>query len=164
MVSSAARELVRETVPSSLGYYQIGNTKVTLRSATVLTAKEGALQILLTPDVLTDEEKAGLEQDPNFPGLSLMMKRTEEYQDRYPYVVVEFKEEGTLTAQEANSFYIMASSIHVPNHTDNINGILPSDIYQLERLERDGEAVTLKFKGQEEIGGEFRSWDFNVQS
>lgn len=163
MVSSAASETPQQPVTGSVGYYQIGDTKVTLRYATVLTSKEGALQVLLTPDVLTDEEEAGLEQNPNFPGLSLMMKRTDEYQNRYPYVVVEFKDDGALSAQEAKSFYIMASSIHVPNHTDNINGILPRDIYQLERLERSGEAVTLKFKGQEEIGGEVRSWDFDVQ-
>jgi len=163
MVSSAATEEAQQPVAESVGYYQIGDTKVTLRYATVLTAKEGVLQILLTPDVLTDEEKAGLEQNPNFPGLSLMMKRTHEYQNRYPFVLVEFKDDGTLTAQEAKSFYIMASSIHVPNHTDNINGILPRGLYQLEQLERNGVAVTLKFKGQEEIGGEVRSWDFDVQ-
>ena len=163
MVSSAASESTQQPVAGSIGYYQIGDTKVTLRSATVLTGKAGTLQVLLTPDVLTAEEKAELTKTPHFTGLSLMMKRTDEYRDRYPYVVVEFKDDGALSAQAAKSFYIMASSIHVPNHTDNINGILPRDIYQLEQLERDGDAVTLKFKGQEEIGGEFRSWDFNVQ-
>jgi hypothetical protein len=163
MASSAASEEGQQPVTGPVGYYQIGDTKVTLRSATVLKAKEGTLQVLLTPDALTAEEKAELTQTPHFTGLSLMMKRTDEYQDRYPYVVVEFKDDGALSTQAAKSFYIMASSIHVPNHTDNINGILPRDIYQLEQLERNGETVTLKFKGQEEIGGEVRSWDFNVQ-
>lgn len=163
MVSSAARETPGQPVAGSIGYYQIGDTKVTLRSATVLTGKEGTLQVLLTPDVLTTEEKAELTKTPHFTGLSLMMKRTCEYPDRYPYVVVEFKGDGTLSAQAVKSFYIMASSIHVPNHTDNINGILPRDIYQLEQLDRNGDSVTLKFKGQEEIGGEVRSWDFDVQ-
>ena len=163
MVSSAASETAQQPVAESIGYYQIGDTKVTLRSATVLTGKSGTLQVLLTPDVLTAEEKAELTKTQHFTGLSLMMKRTYEYQDRYPYVVVEFKGDGTLGPQTAKSFYIMASSIHVPNHTDNINGILPRDIYKLEQLERNGDALTLKFKGHEEIGGEVRSWDFNVQ-
>lgn len=163
MVSSSASETAQQPASESMGYYQIGDTKVTLRSATVLTGKEGTLQVLLTPDVLTAGEKAELTKTPHFTGLSLMMKRTDEYRDRYPYVVVEFKDDGMLSAAGAKSFYIMASSIHVPNHTDNINGILPRDIYQLEQLERSGDLVTLKFKGQEEIGGEVRNWDFNVQ-
>lgn len=162
VVSSAASEERQHPVSDSIGYYQIGDTKVTLRSATVLTGKAGTLQVLLTPDLLTAEEKAELTKTPHFTGLSLMMKRTDEFRDRYPYVVVEFKDDGTLNAGDAKSFYIMASSIHVPNHTDNINGMLPRDIYQLEQLERNGNAVTLKFKGQEDIGGEVRSWDFNV--
>lgn len=145
--------------PASTGHYTIAGTTVALNHALRLPDQGGKLRVLLTPDALGAEEQATILAE-SWVGLSLLSKRTAQYPDRYPFVVVEVRTEGGVSAGQVEYFYVMASGIAVPNHTDNINR--SGFDHGVELLELQGDRVRLRAAGQEEINGEPRSWAFDV--
>ena len=58
------------------------------------------------------------------------------------------------------SYYLLASSIHEPNYTDNLNGF-PDAGHPLG-LERVDGMRRLRFSGEDELGGMVRRWEFDV--
>ena len=143
------------------GHYTIGGTTVQLREALRLPDQQGKLRLLLTPDALSAEEKAKVQAE-SWTGMSLFSKRTAEYTDRYPFVVIEVGTEGVADAGHVRQFYVMASSINVPNHTDNITRAAHD--HGVELLELQGDRVRLRTSGQQEINGESREWSFDVDA
>lgn len=141
------------------GHYTIAGTTVAFTHALRLPDEDGKLRVLLTPDALSAEEQATILAE-SWTGLSLLSKRTVQYSDRYPFVVVEVRTEGGVSAEQVKHFYVMASGIAVPNHTDNINR--SGFDHGVELLEVQGERVHLRAAGEEEINGESRSWAFDV--
>ena len=154
--SAAARP---EAATAAIGHYTLAGTTVAFTHALRLPDQDGKLRLLLTPDVLTADEQATVLGE-SWPGLSLLSKRTAQYADRYPFVVIELRTEGEVAAAQVSHFYVMASGIAVPNHTDNINR--SGHNHGVELLEVRGERVRLRASGQEEINGEPRDWAFDV--
>lgn len=154
------------TAPATaeIGHYTLGAARVALVEALVLPGEPGEITLMLTPTALTAEERAQVLASSTWPGMPLMSKRTAAYPDRYPFVTVKLSHEGAPELANVRNFYIMAYGIAEPNHTDNINGLLGPDASKarLERLERRGDRVLLKFSGQEDISGEMRSWAFDI--
>jgi hypothetical protein len=149
---------------AAIGHYTLGEARVALVEALLLPGEPGELTLMLTPTALSPEERAEVLASTTWPGMPLMSKRTAEYPDRYPFVTVKLSHEGAPDPANVRNFYIMAYGIAEPNHTDNINGLLGPDAgkARLERLERQGDRVLLKFSGEEEISGETRSWEFDI--
>lgn len=144
---------------SSLGTYAVGDTVVTLKDALVVSNADGRLKILLTPTVLTEEERAAVLAQPEWPGMSLMQKSLPEYQGRYPFVVATFNYEGELALSSVRTFYLMAFAIHEPNYTDNINAPVNENGNQLTKLALQDGRVSLAFTGNAEMGGQPRTWN-----
>ncbi|QNN71275.1 hypothetical protein [Thermomonas carbonis] len=119
---------------------------------------------MLTPTALTVEERAAVLASSTWPGMPLMDKRTADYPDRYPVVTVKLSHEGALERANVRNYYVMAYGIAEPSHTDNINGLLdfPGDKARLERLQPQGDRVSLKFSDEREIDGEISSWAFDI--
>ncbi len=160
-VSGGDRPAATETPAGrDLGHYTIGDTRVPLREALVAPGETGELVVLLTPTALLPEERAALLEE-GWPWTVLMQKNDGGYPDRYPFVSVKLYVDGEIAPSNVRSSYIMAQSIAQPNHTDNING-LPNAVNRVERLELQGDRLILEFSGQEEIGGELRSWAFDI--
>jgi hypothetical protein len=147
------------TSPASSGHYTIAGTTVAFNHALRLPDEDGKLRLLLTPDALSAEEQATVLGE-SWAGLSLLSKRTAQYADRYPFVVLEVRTEGGVSAAQVKHFYVMASGIAVPNHTDNINR--SGFDHGVELLELQGERVRLRAAGEEVINGESRGWAFDV--
>jgi hypothetical protein len=145
--------------PASSGHYTIAGTTVAFNHALRLPDEDGKLRLLLTPDALSAEEQATVLGE-SWVGLSLLSKRTAQYADRYPFVVLEVRTEGGVSAAQVKHFYVMASGIAVPNHTDNINR--SGFDHGVELLELQGERVRLRAAGEEVINGESRGWAFDV--
>ena len=89
-----------------------------------------------------------------------MSKRVPGYADRYPFVVIRLRLEGEGDAATVRSYYLLASSIHEPNYTDNLNGF-PDAGHPLE-LERVDGMRRLRFSGEDELGGMMRRGEFDV--
>lgn len=165
-VEVIAAEPVPETAPATaeIGYYTIGDARVTLADALVLPGEPGEVTLMLTPTALTAEERVAVLASATWPGMPLMDKRTADYPDRYPFVTVKLSYQGTLAPANVRNYYVMAYGIAEPNHTDNINGLFgfPGDKARLGRLQQEGDRVWLKFSGEQEINGEPRSWAFDI--
>lgn len=144
-----------------LGHYTLGDKTLELRDATVLQNDSELIKVLLTPTVLTDEERAAVLELSKFPGMALRAKTAPGYPDYYPFVRVEARLSGPVNVGNVSSYYIMATGISERNHTDNINGF-PNANARFELLEVDGEHVRMKFSGQTEIFDEPRSWAFDI--
>ena len=150
-----------ETASRPLGHYSAGDTRVEFREAVWLPAVEpGTLSVLLAPTALSEEERVAVLESTGFPGGPLMSKRVPGYADRYPFVVIRLRLEGEGDAATVRSYYLLASSIHEPNYTDNLNGF-PDAGHPLG-LERVDGMRRLRFSGEDELGGMVRRWDFDV--
>lgn len=144
-----------------VAHYTIAGTTVPLRYVLRLPDEDGKLRLLLAPDELSAEEAAEIRKEA-WVGASLMSKRTAQYSDRYPFVVLEIRTYGTAAPEQVTQFYVMASSIAEPYHTDNIN--LAAHNHGVELLELQGDRVRLRASGKEEINGEARDWSFDLTS
>ncbi len=97
-VEVIAAEPVPETAPATaeIGYYTIGDARVTLADALVLPGEPGEVTLMLTPTALTAEERVAVLASATWPGMPLIYKRTADYPDRYPFVTAKLSYQGTL--------------------------------------------------------------------
>lgn len=143
-----------------LGHYQLGDTRVEFRDAVWLPEQDGTVSVLLTPSVLSAEEREKVLASTSFPGLPLLDKRVEGWADRYPFVVVKLYLDEEAGAVGVRKYYVLASSIAEPNHTDNLNGF-PDPAHPI-RLEGAAGTRRLQFSGEEDISGVPRRWAFEI--
>lgn len=146
-----------------IGSYTEGDVTLQLRDSVVLQNDDKKISILMTPNLLSDQERAAILERPRFPGMALHRKSLPDYPGRYPYVKVELTLQGPVSADNVSRYYIMAYGISAANHTDNLNGMRNDDVH-LELLEVNGEHVRLKFSGKTDVFDEPRSWMFDIDA
>lgn len=159
--ASTAQTAAAAPAAESLGHYTLGDKTLELRDAIVVRNDSEQITVVLTPTVLTDEERAAMLKRSKFPGMALFDKTAPGYPDNYPFVKVEARLSGPASVGNVSGYYIMATGISEANHTDNLNGF-PGDDARFELLKVDGEHVRMKFSGQTTILDKPRSWAFDI--